>query len=193
MSRPCLAEALLGSESFGVGGEIADQVRPADLATVRDRSRGRPTSDRSRDAFEVLAEQRRRLALVAVGGDAKDGSRGVTAPQRVRFLPRNLQPVSSTLSAGAARMPRAGPRRALPAPPRRGRGSRPPCRLRALRRTAPRPARPCRDERRGCGPRASPRPLQVAGRKRRRERRPAARRESLCRTRGSGAGAGGAR
>ena len=38
------------------------------------------------------------------GAMRKTAAFGVTAPHRVRFAPRSFQPVSSTLSAGAARM-----------------------------------------------------------------------------------------
>jgi hypothetical protein len=33
-AQPVLAEGLLGADAFGVGFEVASQVRPADLATT---------------------------------------------------------------------------------------------------------------------------------------------------------------
>ena len=80
--EPLLAELLLGGEPFGVGGQIADQVRPAGLAALRIEATVGPPAIGADDALEVLAEQGRGLALVAVGGDAKDGGlRSDGAPQ----------------------------------------------------------------------------------------------------------------
>jgi hypothetical protein len=43
--QPGFAEGLLGGEAFGVRGEVALQVRPADLAAAQRQVRVRPTSD----------------------------------------------------------------------------------------------------------------------------------------------------
>ena len=77
-----LAEALLGGEPFGVGGQVADQVRPAGLAALRIKAAVGPPAIGADDALEALAEQGLHLALVAVGRDAEDsGVRGDGAPQ----------------------------------------------------------------------------------------------------------------
>ena len=118
-----LAELLLGGEPLGVGGQVADQVRPAGLAALWIEAAVGPPAIGADDALEVLAEQGRRLALVAVGGDAKDGDlRSDGAPQGAlgaAQLPAGLVDVERRLQSGCGR---AGPRRApLSASPARAR------------------------------------------------------------------------
>jgi len=67
------AELLLGAEALAVGGEVADQVRPAELTSLGVEVVVGPPAVRAGDAGELLAEQRLSLALVATLGDAEDG------------------------------------------------------------------------------------------------------------------------
>jgi len=67
------AELLLGGgEALAVGGEVARQVRPTELASLRVEVVVGPPAVRAGDAGEVLAEQRLGLAAVATLGDAED-------------------------------------------------------------------------------------------------------------------------
>src|SRR5450756_384529 len=77
------AELLLGAEPLAVGGEVAHQVGPAELAPLRVEIVVGPPAVRAGDAGEVLAEQRLGLAAVATLGDAEDrGAAGERAPER---------------------------------------------------------------------------------------------------------------
>jgi hypothetical protein len=71
--QPRLAEALLGGEPCEVGGQIPDQVRPADLARGGIEAAVGPAAIGADDPFEIPAKQGDRLALVAVGGDPEEG------------------------------------------------------------------------------------------------------------------------
>jgi len=68
----CLAELFLGGESLAVGGEVADEVRPAELALCGVEIVVGPPAIRADDAREVLAEQRLDLALMTAGGDPEE-------------------------------------------------------------------------------------------------------------------------
>src|SRR5450830_1896781 len=77
------AELLLGAESLAVGGEVAHQVGPAELAPLRVEIVVGPPAVRAGDAGEVLAEQCLGLAAVATLGDAEDrDAAGERAPER---------------------------------------------------------------------------------------------------------------
>ena len=66
------ASARASSKPLAVGGEIPDEVRPAELAPFGVEVVVCPPAIRAHDAREVLAEERLGLALVAVGGDAEE-------------------------------------------------------------------------------------------------------------------------
>ena len=77
------AELLLGAEPLAVGGEVARQVRPTELASLRVEIVVGPPAVRAGDAGELLAEQRLGLAAVATLGDAEDrGAKGERPPER---------------------------------------------------------------------------------------------------------------
>src|SRR5665648_168261 len=77
------AELLLGTESLAVGGEVAHQVRPAELASLGVEVVVGPPAVRAGDAGELLAEQRLGLAAVATLGDPEDrGAEGERPPKR---------------------------------------------------------------------------------------------------------------
>src|SRR5665648_312721 len=77
------AELLLGAESLAVGGEVAHQVRPAELASFHIEVVVGPPAVRAGDAGELLAEQRLGLAAVATLGDPEDrGAEGERPPKR---------------------------------------------------------------------------------------------------------------
>jgi len=66
-----------------VGGEVPDQVGPAELASFGGEVVVGPPAIGGGDAREALAEQRLGFALVAVGGDPEDGlGRCERAPER---------------------------------------------------------------------------------------------------------------
>src|SRR5450756_2321623 len=67
------AQKQFGAEALAVGGEVADQVRPAELTSLGVEVVVGPPAVRAGDAGELLAEQRLSLALVATLGDAEDG------------------------------------------------------------------------------------------------------------------------
>jgi hypothetical protein len=78
-----LAEFLLRGQPLGVGGEVSDRVRPAELAAAGVEAAVGPPAVGPDDTAEVLAEQGGRLALVAVGGDPEDrGSGAQGTPER---------------------------------------------------------------------------------------------------------------
>src|SRR4051812_46111810 len=64
-----LAEGLLGSESLGMGFEVASQVRPADLASFHEQVRVGPPTIGGDDRAGV-GEQLAGMVLVTVGADA---------------------------------------------------------------------------------------------------------------------------
>src|SRR5450759_2946715 len=66
------AELLLGAEPLAVGGEVAHEVGPTELAPFRSEIVVGPPAVRAGDAGEVLAEQRLGLAAVATLGDAEE-------------------------------------------------------------------------------------------------------------------------
>src|SRR5450756_2743244 len=66
------AELLLGAEPLAVGGEVAHEVRPTELAPLRVEVVVGPPAVRTGDAGEVLAEQRLGLAPVATLGAAEE-------------------------------------------------------------------------------------------------------------------------
>ncbi len=68
-----LAELLLGGEPLAVGGEVADEVGPAELAALGVEVVGGPSAVGAGDALEVVSGERLGLALVPVGGDPEDG------------------------------------------------------------------------------------------------------------------------
>src|SRR5215211_2477690 len=77
-----LAEALLIAESLGVAAEVAQQVRPADLAAGRVELVVGPPAIRGDDPGEARADQLGQLALVAIGGDVEGGEAvGERGPQ----------------------------------------------------------------------------------------------------------------
>jgi len=66
-----------------VGGEVAHEVSPTELAPLGVEVVVGPPAIGAGDAGEVLAEQRLGLALVAVGGDPEDCRvEGERAPER---------------------------------------------------------------------------------------------------------------
>ena len=71
--KPRLAEAALLGQAFGVAAEVAQQVRPADLAPGRVQGVIGPPAIRGDDPGEALSDQLRQLALVAIGGDVEGG------------------------------------------------------------------------------------------------------------------------
>ena len=75
-----LAELLLGGESFAVGGEVPQQVRPAELAPLGVEVVVGPPAVGAGDALEVLAEEGLGLAPMAVGGDPEDSRLGRETP-----------------------------------------------------------------------------------------------------------------
>ena len=76
-------ELLLRSEPLAMRREIAHQVSPAELSPFGVEVVVGPPAIRAGDAGELLAQQRLGLALVAVGGDAKERrTRGEGAPER---------------------------------------------------------------------------------------------------------------
>ena len=97
------AELLLGGEALAVGGEVAHQVSPTELASFARRGSRRPTSDRSRRC--------RRTPRRAAPGPRGGGDRGrceraphvrSSTPHSVRRSPAVRQPVSSMLTTAAA-------------------------------------------------------------------------------------------
>src|SRR5450756_744242 len=80
--KPGRAELLLGAESLAVGGEVAHQMSPTELAPLGVEVVVGPPAIGAGDAGEVLAEQRLGLAAVATLGDAEDrGAQGERAPE----------------------------------------------------------------------------------------------------------------
>jgi hypothetical protein len=63
------AEPLLRGEALAVGGEVPEQMCPAELALLGVEVVVGPPAIRAGDAGEILAEQRRDLTLVTAGGD----------------------------------------------------------------------------------------------------------------------------
>jgi len=63
-----LAELLLGSDSLAVGGEVAYEMGPAELAPFRIEVVVGPPAIGAGDARELLAQERLGLALVAGRG-----------------------------------------------------------------------------------------------------------------------------
>jgi hypothetical protein len=87
--QPGFAEGLLGGEAFGVRGEVALQVRPADLAAAQRQVRVGPPAIR-RDDRAGVREQSPGLVLVAIGRDAQHGMAvGESAPQACAGCPRS--------------------------------------------------------------------------------------------------------
>src|SRR5450756_577143 len=84
------AELLLGAEPLAVGGEVAHQVGPTELAPFRSEIVVGPPAVRAGDAGEVLAEQRLGLAAVTTLGDAEECR-----------LPAEHAPERAPLSSGA--------------------------------------------------------------------------------------------
>src|SRR5450756_91741 len=66
------AELLLGGEALAVGGEVAHEVGPTELAPLGVEIVVGPPAVRAGDAGEVLAEQRLGLAAVTTLGDAEE-------------------------------------------------------------------------------------------------------------------------
>ena len=80
-----MAELALGAKAFGVGLEVATQVRPADLPPAGGQVTVGPAAIGGHHAV-VAGEQLARLALVTVGRDAVDRQLvGERAPQRAPF------------------------------------------------------------------------------------------------------------
>jgi hypothetical protein len=69
--KPALAEALLLGEPLRVAAEVAQQVRPADLAAGGVEPVVGPPAVRADDPGEALADQLGQLALVAIGRDVE--------------------------------------------------------------------------------------------------------------------------
>lgn len=92
--KALLPEAALIGKAFGVAAEVAQEVRPADLAAGRVQGVMGPPAIGGGDAGEALADQLGQLALVAGGGNVKGGEVLVSAPHRVRLHPALRQPVS---------------------------------------------------------------------------------------------------
>src|SRR5450756_2258551 len=81
--KPGRAELLLGAESLAVGGEVAHQMSPTELAPLGVEVVVGPPAIGAGDAGEVLAEQRLGLAALATLGDAEDRcAQGERAPER---------------------------------------------------------------------------------------------------------------
>src|SRR5665647_3406918 len=98
------AELLLGAEALAVGGEVADQVRPAELTSLHIEVVVGPPAVRAGDAGDLLAEQRLSLALVATLGDAEDGGAARERPPEACACRRaGASRPESMLTAGAAR------------------------------------------------------------------------------------------
>jgi hypothetical protein len=77
-----LPELFLRAQPLAMSGEVSGQVRPADLALLRVKVIVGPPPVAGGDAGKALRKQGLGLALVAVGGDAKDGGPpGESAPQ----------------------------------------------------------------------------------------------------------------
>src|SRR5665647_2302003 len=86
------AELLLGAEPLAVRGEVAHQVGPAELASLRVEVVVGPPAVRAGAAAEVLAEQRLGLAAVATLGAAEE-----------RLLPGEHAPEACAASRRCAR------------------------------------------------------------------------------------------
>jgi hypothetical protein len=77
------AELLLDAEALAVSGEVAYQVRPAELPPFRIEVVVGPPAVRGGDPRELFAEQRLRLAAVTTLSDAKDRcAEGERPPER---------------------------------------------------------------------------------------------------------------
>ena len=70
--QPRLAERLLAGEALGVGFEVAQQMRPADLAAADGQMRVGPPAIR-RDDRAAVAKQLAGVILVTTCGDRQDG------------------------------------------------------------------------------------------------------------------------
>jgi hypothetical protein len=84
-----------------VGGEVAEQVRPAELAPFGVEVVVAAPAVGADDPAVPLAEQRPGLEAVAAGRDPEDRGAAVRAAQSVRLPPAVFQPVSSMLTTGA--------------------------------------------------------------------------------------------
>src|SRR6266542_1539318 len=77
-----VAELFLVGHAFAVGGEVSDQVGPAELSLARVEVVVAAPAVGADDPGEALAEQHPRLGRVAAGRDPEDrGSAGQRAPQ----------------------------------------------------------------------------------------------------------------
>src|SRR6266542_2402240 len=81
-SGAVVAELFLVGHAFAVGGEVSDQVGPAELSLARVEVVVAAPAVGADDPGEALAEQHPRLGRVAAGRDPEDrGSAGQRAPQ----------------------------------------------------------------------------------------------------------------
>ena len=94
-----LAELFLGGEAFGVRGEVALQVRPAELAAAQWQVPIGPPAIGGHDRVGV-GRAALGVILVAVAGDRKKAWRWVNRPHSARRSPAVRQPVSSMLTRG---------------------------------------------------------------------------------------------
>src|SRR5437773_328255 len=82
-AQALLAESLLFGHAFAVGGEVAEQMRPAELPLRRVEVVVAAPAVGADDPGEALAEQRPGLEGVAAGGDPEDrGVGGQGCPER---------------------------------------------------------------------------------------------------------------
>lgn len=95
-----LAERLLFDHAFAVGGEVAEEVRPAELSLAGIQVVVAAPAVGADDPGEALAKQRPGFEGVASGGDSEDrGAGGQGAPERA-VAAAGFQPVSSMLTTG---------------------------------------------------------------------------------------------
>ena len=92
------AEFVLFAHSFAVGGEVSEEVGPAELAAVGVEVVVAAVAVGADDAVVAFAEDGLRLGGVAAGGNPNGAVVGVSAPGSQRRSPRVFQPVSSMLT-----------------------------------------------------------------------------------------------